>query len=268
MTALLLLLTVACSSPPEQGQKTPKYPQRIISLVPSATEMIHAVGASDRLVGVTLNDDFPPSVAQLPKVGDQTIDLEKVMSLEPDLVVLDSAFKQNKQSLQELDIQVLELQCERLQDVPQSLLKLGETLGVQEAARAEAEAFEKEVAAIQALDGEQKIFIEVWGSPLMTVGSDTLVNDMISVLGLKNCYADQKDYFQVDPEDVLSRKPDIVLCPVQEVDAAANSRAFQMLKETGQSPRFVAIDADLFFRPGPRLIEGLKELRRQLEKPY
>ena len=121
MTALLLLLTVACSSPPEQGQKTPKYPQRIISLVPSATEMIHAVGASDRLVGVTLNDDFPPSVAQLPKVGDQTIDLEKVMSLEPDLVVLDSAFKQNKQSLQELDIQVLELQCERLQDVPQSL---------------------------------------------------------------------------------------------------------------------------------------------------
>jgi iron complex transport system substrate-binding protein len=230
--------------------------------------MLHAVGASDRLVGVTLNDNYPPSVSQLPKVGDQTIDLEKVMSLEPDLVVLDSAFRQNKQTLQELDIQVLELNCERLRDVPQSLLKLGDALGLQESARIQAEAFEKEVAAIQPLSEEQTIFIEVWGSPLMTVGSDSLINDMVSVLGLKNSYADQKDYFQVDPEDVLSRKPEIVLSPAQKDESSSTSRAFEMLEEAGQSPRFVAIDADLFFRPGPRLIEGMKELRRQLEKPH
>ena len=236
--------------------------------MPSATEMIHAVGASDRLVGVTLNDDYPPFVTELAKVGDMTIDLEKVLSLKPDLVVLDSAFNQNKQPLENLSIPVLELRCERLEDVPRAMLELGEALGTQDSARHQAETFRKEIAAIEPLEPGQTVFVEVWGSPLQTVGSNTLSNDLLTTLGLENCYGDQRDSFQVDPEDVLSRRPDIVLCPVQELDAAANSRAFQMLKETGQSPRFVAIDADLFFRPGPRLIEGLKELRRQLEKPY
>lgn len=230
--------------------------------------MIHAVGASDRIVAVTLNDDYPPSIASLPKVGDQTIDLEKVMSLEPDLVVLDAVFKQNKAPLEKLDIAVLELRCERLQDVPDAMRKLGDALGVQEAAEAEAKAFEEEVGAIKPLSGEQTIFIEVWGSPLMTVGSDTLVNDMIAVLGLKNCYADQKDYFQVDPEDVLSRKPQIVLSPLQDLESSPNSRAIEILQETGQTPVHVVLDADLFFRPGPRLIDGMKELRKQLEKSH
>ena len=265
---MMAVMMTGCSAPPAAKPKPQKYPQRIISLVPSATEMIHAVGASDRLVGVTLNDDYPPFVTKLPKVGDMTIDLEKVMSLEPDLVVLDSAFKQNKQPLEELKIPVLELRCERLEDVPRSMLELGKVLGVQKSAQLQADAFKNEIATIQPLDQEQTVFIEVWGTPLQTVGSETLSNDILTAVGLKNCYADQESYFQVDPEDVLSRHPDIVLCPTQSPQAPTESRAFEILKQTGQTPRVVVIDADIFFRPGPRLIDGIKELTRQLENSH
>jgi len=234
-----------------------------VSLVPSATELIHSLGATDRIVGVTLNDDYPPAVQKLPKVGDQTIDLEKVLSLKPDLVVLDSSYEQNKKPLQDLGIQVLELQCRRLEDIPAAMLELGQALGTESVARERADAFRDELAAIRPLEKKGQVFVEIWGTPLMTVGRDTLINDMLEVLGLENCYADQRDYFQVDPEDVVSRQPEIVIFPIQGASPAPSATQ-ELLKRMGQNPKVVALDADLFFRPGPRLIEGMKLLRKDL----
>lgn len=239
-----------------------------MSLVPSVTELIHSVGASERIVGVTLNDDYPDSIKDLPKVGDQTIDLEKVLSLEPDLVIFDSNFNKDKQALEKLGLKTLELRCERLQDVPIALTKLGHALGVPERGEAEARAFREGLAKIQPLNLDKTLFVEVWGSPLMTVGSQTLVNDLLSLSGLKNSYADQEGYFQVDPEDVLSRNPDIIVVPRPASSTESESQAFLLLKRAGQNPQVVEIDPDLLIRPGPRLLRGIDLLQNQLKSTH
>lgn len=234
--------------------------------MPSASELIDAVGAADRIVGVTLNDNYPPELSNLPKVGDQTIDLERVVSLEPDLVILDTGFNQNKQALERLGLRVLELRCERLQDVPEAMRTLGDNLGCQEKAESEAEKFTVALSKLEKLEIEQDIFVEIWGDPLMTVGSGTLVNDLLHALGLKNSYADIDGYFQVDPEDVVSRQPGIILLPAKN-EKSAESKASQLLESVGKAPAVIVIDPDLLVRAGPRLLLGLEALKTSLA-PY
>lgn len=209
-----------------------------------------------------MNDNYPPAVSTLPKVGDQTIDMEKVVHLKPDLIVLDSAFNANQQSFDNLGLKVLELSCHRLADIPVALENLGLALGCQEEAEAQKEAFQKELAAISPLNTSEVFFVEIWGEPMMTVGSDTLVNDVLQVVGVKNCYADQSDYFQVDPEDVVNRRPDVILLPTKDSDAP--SRAEELCRKVGLEPKVIRIDPDLLVRPSPRLISGMKFLRDEL----
>jgi cobalamin transport system substrate-binding protein len=232
------------------------------------TELIHSIGASDRIVGVTLNDDYPESVKNLPKVGDQTIDMEKVLSLDPDLVILDSNFNKDRPALDKLGLRTLELRCERLDDIPEALTTLGDTLGIPERGEAEARSFRQRLAQIQPLKLEKTVFVEVWGSPLMTVGSETLVSDLLTISGLKNSYADQQGYFQVDPEDVLSRSPGVIILPMPAGTSQVESEAALLLERAGQQPQVVKIDPDLFIRPGPRLLRGLTIIQNQLKSTH
>ena len=249
---------------PEASQRaTSSPPERIVSLVPSATELIFAVGQGDKVVGVTLNDNYPQQVKELPRVGDQSIDMEKVLSLKPDLVVIDSGFNQDKDDLTRLGLPVLELSCKRLEDVPAALRTLGEALGSIHEGEKQAREFEALLQTVEPVGQDKKVFVEVWGEPLMTVGKETLLNDLLQRLGLSNCYDDQVGYFQVDPEDVVSRKPEVVVLPVapgQELD----SEAANLIRRLGGKVTVVKVNSDHFVRAGPRLIEGLRELRKQL----
>ena len=254
---------MGCRSTEKVTAPETAYPQRIVSLVPSVTELVDAVGAADRIVGLTLNDNYPPELSALPKVGDQTIDLERVLSLEPDLVILDTGFNQNKQALERLGLRVLELRCERLEHVPEAMRTLGVALGCQEKAESEAERFTVALSKVEKLEIEQDVFVEIWGEPLMTVGKGTLVDDVFHVLGLRNSYSDIDGYFQVDPEDVVSRQPGIILLPTKNGEST-ESEAFQLLQGVGQAPIVISIDPDLLVRAGPRLLLGMEALKTSL----
>ena len=260
---MLLSLTVLSCTSQTPKETPPASPQRVVSLVPSATELIFAVGQGDKVVGVTLNDNFPEEVKRLPRVGDQSIDLEKVLSLKPDLVVIDSGFNQNKDDLTRLGLSVLELKCRRLEDVPEALRTVGEALGAPAVGEERARGFEESLRSLVPIESDLTVFVEVWGEPLMTVGKETLLNDLLLRLGLKNCYAEESGYFQVDPEDVVSRKPGLVILPVapgQEVDSAAA----KLVRRLGGGVTVLKVNSDHFVRAGPRLIEGLQELKEQL----
>lgn len=238
-----------------------------MSLLPSATELLYEVGEGERLVGVTLNDNYPPEVALLPKVGDQTIDLEKVLSLEPDIVILDSSFNKDKESLEQLGVAVLELQCKRLADIAPAMRQLGRTFDAEPKADAVARQFTEALKSLEPTREDGVVFIEVWSDPLMTAGGKTLLDDVLKALNLKNCYSDQDGYFQVDPEDVLSRSPDIVIVP-QRTDEKKDSRALSLLQKAKLKPRIIKIDPDIFVRPGPRLLRGLTFLQESLSDPH
>ncbi len=261
--AALLILLGGCQAAPKAPLQAKEYPQRIISLLPSGTELIYAVGQGHKVVGVTLNDNFPPEVAELPKVGDQTIDLEKVLALEPDLVVLDASFNKNKASLERLGINYLELNCQRLHDIAPAMRELGRVLGCQEQAEEASKAFKAELDSFVPLQKKQPVFVEIWSDPLMTVGSETLVDDILNLVGVENSYHDQTGYFQVDPEDVVSRQPTLIVFPRPE-GLAEQSRALQLLEQVGLSPRIIVVDPDLIVRPSPRILTGAANLKNSI----
>ena len=238
-------------------------PGRVVSLIPSATELIFAVGAGDKLVGVTINDAFPPEVLELPKVGDQTIDQEKLVSLSPDLVVFDSAFNSGVSGLKSLGLETLELNSQRLSDIPKNLRLLAHRLGVAQQGEDAAVEFESELSKFKTLDSPPRVFVEIWGSPLMTVGRDSLPNDLLDRLGMVNVYQDQVGYFQVDPEDVVSRRPDIVILP--GADHSKASAALKLLRDAGIEASVLTVEGGLLTNPTTRVLEGLRILRQKVE---
>ena len=260
---LILLLGLFACSGPVARQPTEGSPQRVVSLLPSATELIFAVDKGEVLVGVTSNDSYPPEVLELPKVGDQTVDLEKVLSLKPDLVVLDANFNQDRQRLERLGIEVLELRCARVGDIAPAMRLLGERLGNEEGGAVAAAAFENSLSKIEPLSIDGTVFVEVWGEPLMTAGSKTLFSDVLTLLRVENCYADQSGYFQVDPEDLVSRSPSFVLLPTSP-GTESRSKAAELCGRVGVNPTVVKIEADLLVRAGPRLVKGIEQLRKSL----
>ena len=264
---LLALCFLLASCTQENGGESSSPRPRVVSLLPSATELIFAVGAGEQVVGVTLNDNYPSEVTSLPKVGDQTIDLEKLVSLKPDLVVLDSSFNKDRDRLKQLGIPVLALECKRLADVAPAMKTLGQALWVEDTANLAAEEFLRNLDSIEPLAESSRVFIEVWSDPLMTAGSKTLLNDLCEKLGLKNCYADQDGYFQVDPEDVISRSPAVILWPRGQEQESA-SQAQKLMEKADREAKVIVVNPDLVVRPGPRLIEGLKFLHDSLQKTH
>lgn len=262
---LLLAFAGASCQPVAVAPPSPAVPARIVSLIPSATELIYEVGAGGSLVGVTVNDDYPPEVEKLAKVGDQTIDPERLLSLRPDLVVLDTEFNADSSKYQRLGLPVLALSSKRLADIGGNMHTLGRRLGHEEGAKAAAERFQRSLDQLPRLDVKEKVFVEVWGSPLMTVGAETLPDDLLRQLGLSNVYADQKNYFQVDPEDVVSRRPGIVILAGQLSDT---SKAAELLAKAGAPPRVIVLDGDLFTNPTPRVVQGLEQLSRELSSEH
>lgn len=260
---------------PAASHATPtprQYPQRIISLVPSVTELIYAVGAENRLVGVTTNDHYPPEVARLPKVGDQTIDPERLLALHPDLVILDTAFNSEAASYRRLGIPSLALSSHRLNDIPKNLILLGDKLGLSEQAQGVAERFKQNLQKVSKPPRSTTVFIEIWGSPLMTAGTQTLPDDLLLQLGLKNVYSDQVGYFQVDPEDVVSRQPHLIILPVNSSSTdlgvtSLQSQALKLLKKAQVPCKLITIDGALFTNPTPRVLEGLHQITNRLQAP-
>jgi ABC-type Fe3+-hydroxamate transport system substrate-binding protein len=241
----------------------PPVPRRVVSLIPSATELIYEVGAGKTLVGVTTNDSHPPEVRHLPKVGDQTIDPERLLSLRPDLVVLDTEFNRDESKYRRLGLPVLALESKRLSDISRNLRLLGQRLGQKDSGEAAAQKFEAALAELPKLSKRDTVFVEVWGSPLMTVGNQSLPNDLLEQLGLKNAYSDHQGYFQVDPEDVVARRPGIVILP--SANRSDRSVAAKWLAKAGVPVKVVVLDGDTFTTPSPRVLDGLKFLVSQLQ---
>ncbi len=262
--ALLLLLSFAGCRPEPRSTPALSTPKRVASLVPSATELIYEIGAQDLLMAVTENDNYPPEAAKFPKVGDQTIDKEKLLSLKPDLVILDTEFNRDQAQLERLGLKVLPLQSRRVTDIARNIRLLGRHLGREESAETAARAFETKLRATQRLKEAPSVFIEIWGSPLMTVGGESLPNDLLEILGLHNTYEDQMGYFQVDPEDVLRRRPDVIILP--SASSTEQSSAAKLLERAGVSVRVIVLDGDLFTNPTPRVLQGLEIVRRELDE--
>jgi iron complex transport system substrate-binding protein len=242
-----------------------KQPERIVSLIPSNTEIAYALHLDKEMVGVTTNDDYPPQVKKLPKVGDFNINVEQVVALKPDLVLANTANdKQTIDRLKKLGIPVLVLGANSIQDVYRSINAVAKATNHTKEADQLISQMEKErkeiadkIAGIPK-NKRAKVWIEL-DPNLFTTGGDTFMNELVTEAGGQNVAAGLKGWPKVSPEQVVKWNPDVIISfhgGEKEILSRPGWSSIQAVKNN----RVYSLKPDLTNRPGPRIFQGVKQI--------
>jgi len=238
-------------------------PQRIISLAPSNTEILFALGLGDEVVGVTMYCDYPPEAQDNEKVGDYYgPDIEKIIALQPDLILATDFHRFDLiPALEQQGFAVFAVAPQTLDDVLASIQKIGE-ITVREAEASQlVNGMRSKIAEIeeQTRELEQKptVFYMTWHDPMWTVGSNTWIDDLINIAGGVNIFSENfEGGAMVQIEWVILHNPEIIVTSEWSYDWALNAAELGSTNAS-QTGRIYTFDDDLAQRPGPRLVEGL-----------
>jgi len=245
-------------------------PKRIVSMAPSVTETLFAVGAANRVVGVTTADDYPPEVEAVERVGDyRGPNVEKVLSLNTDLMILsfDGATEGYAEDMAEKTrTKVVVLNPKTVDAAISSVGLVAKLVGEREKGRVVEERLRDELGRIgEKVAGEPKptVFYEVWGDPLQTAGPGSFIDDAIRLAEGTNVAADTGDaYPEYSKETLLQRDPDYYLAgrssgvTVEEISGRPGYPALGAVKDG----RVTVVNDDLVVRPGPRIVDGVREI--------
>jgi iron complex transport system substrate-binding protein len=249
--------------------------KRIIALAPSITELMFAAGAGDTLVGVVRFSDYPPPAKSITSVGDASrVDLERIVALQPDLVV---AWKSGNQTadierLEQLGQQVYVMEPEKLEDIPRLLRTIGTLADREMAANAAAERYEHKVGELQqryAARPPVRVFYEIWHAPLMTVNGDHMISAVIRLCGGINVFDDVPVLTPVvSLESVIAARPQVVVGGGSATTAAEFAAQWQQAARPYAALaglHAVYVEPDLIQRQTPRILEGARVICEQLE---
>ncbi|GAA4501619.1 cobalamin-binding protein [Pseudaeromonas paramecii] len=242
----------------------PAAPQRIVSLTPHLTEQLFAIGAGAQLVAVDEASDWPAQTAQLPKVANfQSINLERLLALKPDLVVLwASGSERQVAQLQALQIPTLTVQSEHLADLPANLRQLGQATGHPDRADALAQQLTQQLNALRQQYQQQppvRLLFQLWTPPLTTVAKGSWIQEAIELCGGDNPFADSPTpYPQINQEAVLQADPVLILTP-QDASQLAIWQPWPNLAAVRRH-QLVRINPDRLQRLTPRTLDGIREL--------
>ncbi len=242
------------------------YPQRIISGMPSITEMLFALGLDDQIVGVTTNCNYPAAALKKEKVGGFFLNLEKVVSLRPDLIVmLEDAQDSDIERLVEHGLPVYTVDPDSVIDVIETIEELGLLTGKEE--RAEG-ITRRMMLRIQAVEEKvyglprERVLVIVGCKPLIVVGRDNFIDDILNYAGARNL-AEQASaaYPQYSFERLLFEDPDYIIVPEGLIgwDEIRKDSRWRTLSAV-QNDRILFINDDILSRPGPRVVEAIEEI--------
>jgi iron complex transport system substrate-binding protein len=271
MAVAIGVVAAGCGSPAPASQPVA---HRIVSLVPSVTDLIIALGVHDRLVARTRYDTIP-ALTYLPAIGG-TLDpsIEKLVDLAPDLVITGFPNQDGDVSgnLARTGVRTLRVHAETLVDVWETLAVVGDRLGIRHRTDSLVSAIQDSLDAVRmtaAHDRVPSVLFLTWVSPPMTIGPRTFVHELIDAAGGRNVFADvHSNWPTVSIEAVLQRDPDVIVLPVAAGDSVAlaelrRTPGFQNLRAVRQG-HVLLVDRDLFSRPGPRMHEAARELSNYL----
>ncbi|GEL78605.1 ABC transporter substrate-binding protein [Tenuibacillus multivorans] len=248
-----------------------ELPERIVSVIPSATETVFTVGAGEQVVGVSDNANYPEDVQDIERVGGLQLNIEKIVSLEPDLVVADVNNGEDINALRQAGLNVLVLGAQNLEAVYEDIKLVGQATGHVDQAdeiisgmKADVEEVQEVVSGLSE-DEKKKVWIEV-GPELFSGGEGSFIDEMIDLAGGINIIGDQEGWPQVSEEIVLEKDPDVIITTygyyidnsVEQVLARENWQNVTAVKEE----QVYDLHSDMLTRPGPRLTEGLKTLAK------
>ncbi|MEN3186841.1 MAG: cobalamin-binding protein [Atribacterota bacterium] len=251
--------------------------QRIVSLSPANTEVVFALGLGDRLIGVTNYCNYPEEAQEKEKVGNITeVDLEKVIRLEPDLVLAGSLTpREMVDKLEELGVRVFVLDAHTIDEVFGGLRKVAIIAGVRDKGEQLVQTLRDELVRITQkvntlpVEKKPRLLHVIWHDPIWTTGRNTFVDEFIRLGGGLNVVSDLEGYVTLSLEEFLRRNPDIITV-VSTHGSEAVSYEFLLSDERLRAIRAIQegkvflVDSDLVSRPGPRVIEAVSVFARVL----
>jgi len=251
-------------------------PQSMISLAPSNTEILFALGLGDRVMAVSEYCNYPLEAQNKIKIGGfSTVNIEKVVSLEPDLVIATGGVQEAVvEELARLGLTVIALNANKIEDVFENIRLVGKAAGQLEAAgelRVNLEQRTKTVTdkAKDLPDGQRpRVFYEIQYEPLMTAGPGTFIDNLIHLAGGVNIASDASAKYPVyNLETLIERNPEVIIISFWHGSIAASVEAVKSRKrwqiiDAVKNNRVYGINADLVSRPGPRIVDGIEEMAR------
>ena len=249
----------------------PEDPQRVVSLAPSITEIIFALGHENRLKGVTLYSDFPPAATRLPKVGSYVnLDLERIVALQPDLCIAikDGNPQAVAKRLESLKIPVYAVDPRNMDTVMQTVLEIGTLLNGKERAKHLVQSMRFRIDKVKAMVAKtahrHRVFFQIGITPIVSVGTHTFIHELIVLAGGINLSQGPVTYPRYSQEQVLALSPEVFI-----ITSMTRAATFEKVKaEWSRWPSMPAVrdqrifleDSNLFDRPSPRLVDALELL--------
>jgi iron complex transport system substrate-binding protein len=274
---LMLLMLAMCAALFAQ-------PQRIVSTGPSITEILFALGLGPKVVGVTQYCNYPPEAQKIRRIGTwMTPNLEAILEARPDLVIVQSTKIHDDARYKALSLKTLLVELDSLNHIGGSIKAIGQATGTQARAAQLAAHIEGDLAAIRkrvAAKRPPRVMFVVGRTPgalegIIAAGNRSYLTEVMQVAGGHNIFDDSiVPYAKVSLEEVLARKPEVIIDMGEHPEAAAISDA-QKQKEIAlyrrypilpavKSNRIHIVSSDLFVHPGPRVVD----LARTLEKLF
>lgn len=260
----------------EMGRKVQivPHPQRIVSLAPSITETLFAVGAGKQIVGDTNYCDYPEEAKSIEKVGDTiSPNIERLASLRPDLVLIttSSQLEQFARRLESLNIPLYVSDPKSITGVIDSVVRIGKITGHEAEGKAVAARMRSRVEDVSRRVRDlpkKRVFFIIGMEPLFTIGRDAFLTDMIERAGGISITRDiAQAWPQYSREAAIASKPEVII-------ASGNTPAFERVTDTwvelfaatpaGQHGEIYRVNGDLVQRPAPRIVDGLELLAKIL----
>ena len=238
--------------------------ERVVTLAPSLTEAVFAIGAGSRLAGVDDFSNYPEAARTLPRVGGMQPDIEKIVALRPDLVLASTEGNHPAlaPALAAAGVPLFVVRTDRLSEIAPAMRRIGVILGAPHATAA-AQELERAIAAQRrSRAAHPRVMFMVWTDPLYVAGRATFTDDLLALTGATNA-VEANGWPQYPLESLLASPPDVLLYPrgavtPQQVDALRARIPDAQLN-------VVAVDEDIFQRPGPRVAEAARRLNEILD---
>jgi iron complex transport system substrate-binding protein len=244
-----------------------KPPERIISLAPSNTEILFALGLGEKVVAVTEYDNYPEEATRKELIGGfKTVNIEKVVFLNPDLILATGGIQlEIVEKLRELDLAVVIIDAKDFEGIFDNIRLVGKITDSENEVKSLVDTLSERVQEIEERKSDEtlapRVMYVIWGDPLMVAGPDAFANDIIELAGGENIFADALiQYPTVSFESVIERDPEVIIFGGHK---AYNSTGFN--HQAGweeisavKNNRVHTINADIVSRQGPRIVDALE----------
>ncbi|MBP6004160.1 MAG: ABC transporter substrate-binding protein [Pyrinomonadaceae bacterium] len=243
--------------------------ERVVSTAPSVTENIFAVGAGDRLVGVTTFCNYPEQAKTIAKIGDtMNPNMESIVALKPDIVFVSTAsqIETFTKTLEQNGIAVYVSNPATLTEVLSGLESLSDVFGTQEKVGKLLPDLKRRVNVVSLKVQDDKkpvVFVQISREPLFTIGADSFLTHLIFKAGGDSVTAGVPTAFpKINPEAAMAYSPEVIILS----DSDDNKEPNEVFKNSPavKNGRVYRINADLISRPGPRLVDALEQIARDL----